>query len=47
MLNGLALDIMKRKLEYFADLDFDQYGVVKKIVIVQRLGLLLISVFLV
>ena len=47
MLNGLALDIMKRKREYFADLDLDQYGVVKKIVIVQRLGLLLISVFLV
>ena len=47
MLNGPALDILKRKRGYFADLDLDQYGVVKKIVIVQRLGLLLISVFLV
>ena len=47
MLNGSALDILKRKREYFADLDLDQYSVVKKIVIVQRLGLLLISVFLV
>ena len=47
MLNGPALDILKRKREYFADPNLDQYSVVKKIVIVQRLGLLLISVFLV
>ena len=47
MLNGPAFDILKRKREYSADPDLDQYGVVKKIVIVQRLGLLLISVFLV
>ena len=39
MLNGPALDILKRKQEYFADPNLDQCGVVKKIEIVQRLGL--------
>ena len=47
MLNGPALDISKRKQEYFADPNLDQCSVVKKIEIMQRLGLLLISVFLV
>ena len=47
MLNGPALDILKRKQEYFADLNLDQCSVVKMIEIVQRLGLLLISIFLV
>ena len=45
MLNGPALDILKRKQEYFADLNLDQCSVVKMIEIVQRLGLLLISIF--
>ena len=47
MLNGPALDILKRKQEYFADPHLDQCCSVEKIKIVQRLGLLLISVFLV
>ena len=47
MLDGPALDILKRKREYFADPNLDQCSVVKKIEIVQRLGLSLISVFLV
>ena len=47
MLYGPALDILKCKQEYFADPNLDQCSVGKKIEIVQRLGLLLISVFLV
>ena len=47
MLNGPAIDNLKRKQKYFADPNMDQCSVVKKIEIVQRLGLLVISVFLV